>query len=643
MEAAPLHPDGREDDDDEKKEEEEEKQGVRENMIASAEAFLTNPKVVGADEERKEAFLKGKGLTKEEIEEAKRRVTARLALRENTSGTDNRTTKTGDRKEVEYGGVQQTRTKPWEQRRMEEERALGLQQARARNGGTFSTQRITQLAALVAASAGLAYYYRKALPWPFSSSSSASKEEVERKKRTENGTSGVDDEQEQSAAGDVMTPAKSETTALESQVTSLAEAVEKLQTSVNDVTSSLARSAGGTAGADGSGNGTAVNQSIDLAEELRQLKLMLARGGGAGGGASNANVSGAGGAWSSTDNHAETDEYSNPYSIDAYKDARMTGTEAGGSNVLSTRTQPMRPADSEMDTESTPPDAIRRTGGAAFSMDQTSHAKSFGLSPGFSDVPSAQLMRRAAGTTTGNMTDADEGASSLGGSAKRSETFRTAFDDASHAPNISDASAAAPVSAMAHSELGGNRRSPSPSPVALMDTFGTRMADSNTTGAVPPESTTSTASAARLPAQRPPAVDEEYEKYLRTVQQPGVNSGMTPGNGAVVTSAGVKDIKGKAKEADDQTSFMSSDPPHPQSYLEVMAALQEGRPIPGIRQIDDSPPNPKVAMPESNVRPPSKPWQTAGGMTVGLGSENAMPTDTLRVPPWLMTSQQQQQ
>lgn len=47
---------------------------MREDLIKSAESFLSSPDVQSADKEKKVQFLKTKGLNDEEIEEAFKRV-----------------------------------------------------------------------------------------------------------------------------------------------------------------------------------------------------------------------------------------------------------------------------------------------------------------------------------------------------------------------------------------------------------------------------------------------------------------------------------------------------------------------------------------------------------------------------------------
>jgi|TARA_B110000977_G_scaffold76771_1_gene103595 hypothetical protein len=51
------------------------------------------------------------------------------------------------------------------------------------------------------------------------------------------------------------------------------------------------------------------------------------------------------------------------------------------------------------------------------------------------------------------------------------------------------------------------------------------------------------------------------------------------------------------------------DPPHPASYRQVLAMLDKGMTPPVIRDIDDKPPDPRAALPESVVSVKKKPWE----------------------------------
>lgn len=52
-------------------------------------------------------------------------------------------------------------------------------------------------------------------------------------------------------------------------------------------------------------------------------------------------------------------------------------------------------------------------------------------------------------------------------------------------------------------------------------------------------------------------------------------------------------------------------PPHPSNYMEILDMLQRGQEIPGIKQINDKPPNPAQAIGEGKLKPRPKPWELA--------------------------------
>lgn len=50
------------------------------------------------------------------------------------------------------------------------------------------------------------------------------------------------------------------------------------------------------------------------------------------------------------------------------------------------------------------------------------------------------------------------------------------------------------------------------------------------------------------------------------------------------------------------------DPPHPGSFMDILEMLENGKTPPGIKDIDDTPPNPNAVIPTSSDRRPGKPW-----------------------------------
>eukprot|EP00850_Spirogloea_muscicola_P011594 SM000072S21228 [mRNA] locus=s72:412812:416911:- [translate_table: standard] len=58
-------------------------------------------------------------------------------------------------------------------------------------------------------------------------------------------------------------------------------------------------------------------------------------------------------------------------------------------------------------------------------------------------------------------------------------------------------------------------------------------------------------------------------------------------------------------------SPLAGEAAHPQSYLDVLEMVQRGERPPGIREINDKPPNPGQVPSSSRMRPPLKPWEQA--------------------------------
>ena len=52
-----------------------------------------------------------------------------------------------------------------------------------------------------------------------------------------------------------------------------------------------------------------------------------------------------------------------------------------------------------------------------------------------------------------------------------------------------------------------------------------------------------------------------------------------------------------------------ADPPHPASYRDVLDMLDKGMTPPGIRDVDDKPPDPTRAVPRARIEPRRKPWE----------------------------------
>ena len=66
-----------------------------------------------------------------------------------------------------------------------------------------------------------------------------------------------------------------------------------------------------------------------------------------------------------------------------------------------------------------------------------------------------------------------------------------------------------------------------------------------------------------------------------------------------------------------------ADPPHPASYRDVLDMLDKGLTPPGIRDIDDKPPDPSRAVPRAQVEPRRKPWEAASVTDASKGADES--------------------
>ncbi|OMO81461.1 hypothetical protein CCACVL1_12406 [Corchorus capsularis] len=65
----------------------------------------------------------------------------------------------------------------------------------------------------------------------------------------------------------------------------------------------------------------------------------------------------------------------------------------------------------------------------------------------------------------------------------------------------------------------------------------------------------------------------------------------------------------------------SAEPPHPKSYMEIMAMVQRGEKPSNIREINDMPPNPNQQPSNPRIAPRSKPWEAQNGSSQVLQSQ----------------------
>ncbi|GAQ80946.1 hypothetical protein KFL_000670040 [Klebsormidium nitens] len=72
--------------------------------------------------------------------------------------------------------------------------------------------------------------------------------------------------------------------------------------------------------------------------------------------------------------------------------------------------------------------------------------------------------------------------------------------------------------------------------------------------------------------------------------------------------------------------------PHSQSYMDVLQMLKDGKPIPGIRDIDDKPPNPNQPPTDPKLKPRAKPWEK------GFQQVSEKPANGEAPPPFNITN-----
>jgi hypothetical protein len=79
------------------------------------------------------------------------------------------------------------------------------------------------------------------------------------------------------------------------------------------------------------------------------------------------------------------------------------------------------------------------------------------------------------------------------------------------------------------------------------------------------------------------------------------------------------DVAGTHSDTVSSPPTTPTDPPHPASYKDVLDMLDKGLTPPGIRDIDDKPPDPSAALPEATAEVKKKPWENETGLS-GLSS-----------------------
>lgn len=100
----------------------------------------------------------------------------------------------------------------------------------------------------------------------------------------------------------------------------------------------------------------------------------------------------------------------------------------------------------------------------------------------------------------------------------------------------------------------------------------------------------------------------------------GPVKGTNPGGGGV-ERGGVEQGGAEKRERATPTPPPGDAPPHPPSYMQVLEMLEKGQTPPGIRDIDDKPPDPDARIPAATMSRRRKPWEKSGesGVTTGGG------------------------
>ncbi|GBG68811.1 hypothetical protein CBR_g3506 [Chara braunii] len=114
---------------------------------------------------------------------------------------------------------------------------------------------------------------------------------------------------------------------------------------------------------------------------------------------------------------------------------------------------------------------------------------------------------------------------------------------------------------------------------------------------------------------------EEEEVEMEEEEVGGRPSRGLEAEGASKEAGAMVPRKGEDSGASDESSAMqrlspppgsgssSFHAPHPKSYMEVVEMLAKGQKPPGIKDIDDKPPNPDQPLSSSRMKPLPKPWE----------------------------------
>jgi peroxin-14 len=135
-------------------------------------------------------------------------------------------------------------------------------------------------------------------------------------------------------------------------------------------------------------------------------------------------------------------------------------------------------------------------------------------------------------------------------------------------------------------------------------------------GASPATATVGKSSVARdWPFEASPQGSESGESPVYTPVQM-----LRPGDDEFTSHLLRRDEASGSRSATPKGS--AAEAPHPQNFMDILEMLEAGKTPPGIRDIDDSPPNPMAAIPRTSRTPPGKPWD-ARTPTSALADDDA--------------------
>ncbi|XP_077244101.1 peroxisomal membrane protein PEX14-like isoform X2 [Tasmannia lanceolata] len=124
-----------------------------------------------------------------------------------------------------------------------------------------------------------------------------------------------------------------------------------------------------------------------------------------------------------------------------------------------------------------------------------------------------------------------------------------------------------------------------------------------------------------------PSVTKHIEEHVQSASGNGPidSTWRTFSSDQQVKVNGTADVDfGSVRPSSAPASMEPAVAPHPKSYMEIMAMVQRGEKPPGIKEINDKPPNPNQAPSNPRLAPRIKPWEVGQGQhssNYGLQSE----------------------